>query len=307
MPTQSDVVQQMIQALSVAEPALDAAIGSPLRSIFDVVGESIAEAYADVYLLSYQYALDTKSGSDLDNFVANFGFTRNPGQRATGTVTFSRTSNATSNIYIPAGTQVADTNSPPDIFNTLTPCILAVDTTSVSVPIQAQIPGVAGNVGAATITQCTSLQMGFSSVTNTNALVGGEDAESDDQLRARFKATVFRALTGTQAMFEAVGLDDPDVTLVNVVGAAATWNEMVQIVSGSAYSSVPDLKYFYQGTESMGVDIFNGDLLTLGVDYEINIFELNCGSPSTTPHLDWGQLRLWPHIGLRSHSRQRFG
>jgi uncharacterized phage protein gp47/JayE len=267
MPTQQDVTQQMLALLSVAEPSLDASIGSPVRSMLDVVAEVIAEAYADVYLLSYQYDINTKSGSDLDNYVAQFGFTRNPGQRATGTVTFSRTSEATADIYIAAGTQVADTNSPPDVFNTLTPVILATGTTSCTVPIQAQIAGVAGNVAAATITACTTLQMGFSSVSNANGLGGGSDAESDDQLRARFVATVFRALTGTEAMFEAVALDDPDVTLVNVIGSAETYNEMIQIVDGTATSGVQALKYFYPDTSTL-IDM-SGNYYTPGVDYSI--------------------------------------
>ncbi len=275
MPTQADVVQQMLQALQISLPSLDTSIGSTVRSILDVVAESIAEAYADQYLLSYQYDIETKSGTDLDNYVAQFGFTRLPGTRATGSITFSRTTPATSDIYIVAGTQVTDNATPPDIFNTMTPVILAATTTSCSVPIQAQVPGVAGNVAANTITNCTTLQMGFSSITNPSGLSGGSDPESDDQLRARFVATVFRALTGTSEMFIATALEDPDVSQANVVGAAKTYDEIINIVSGFALSSVQDFMYLYPNTSVLGTDIFNGDIATPGVDYTLQTTQVD--------------------------------
>ena len=43
MPTQADISAQLIQALAVTEPSLDTTIGSPIRSIFDVVAEVVAE------------------------------------------------------------------------------------------------------------------------------------------------------------------------------------------------------------------------------------------------------------------------
>jgi uncharacterized phage protein gp47/JayE len=269
MASQSDIVQQMLAALLVAEPSLDTSIGSPVRSILDVVSEQIAEAYADQYLLNYGTNVYTKSGSDLDNYVAQYGFTRLPGVRASGSITFSRTSVASADVYIGAGTQVTDSATPPNIFNTLTPVILAANTTSCSVPIQAQIAGTSGNVAANTIVNVTTLSMGFSSLTNPSGLSGGTNPESDDQLRARFIATVFRALTGTAQMFEAVGLEDPDVSQCNVIGATKTFIETINIVDGFALSSVTDFFYLYPNTSVLGPDIANGQIDTPGADYTL--------------------------------------
>jgi uncharacterized phage protein gp47/JayE len=259
----------MIAALGVSIPALDTTIGSPVRSILDVVAEAVAEAYADQYILSYQYDIYTKSGADLDNYVAQFGFTRLPGTRATGSITFSRTSPAASDIYIPTATQLSDNNTPPDTFNTLTPVILAQGTTSCSVPIQANVAGTAGNVAASTIVNCTNNVVGFSTLTNPSGLTGGSDPESDDQLIARFLATVFRNMSGTEPMFLGVALEDPDVTKANVIGAEKTYNEIVQIVDGFALSSVQDFFYLYPGTSVLGTDIFNGDIVTPTGDYTL--------------------------------------
>jgi uncharacterized phage protein gp47/JayE len=270
MASQSDIVTQMLAGLAVSLPALDASIGSPVRSILDVVAEAVAEAYADQYILSYQYNIYSKSGADLDNYVSQFGFTRLPGVRATGSVTFSRTSPATTDIYIPAGTQVSDSNTPPDLFNTLTPVILAQGTTSCSVPIQAMVAGTGGNVAASTIVHCSNNLAGFSSLTNPSGLTGGSDPESDDQLRGRFLATVFRNMAGTEPMFLGVALEDPDVTKANVIGAQKTYNEIIQIVDGFALSSVQDFSYLYPGTSVLGVDIFNGNIVSPTGDYTLN-------------------------------------
>ena len=275
MASQADIVAQMLSGLGVSLPALDTTIGSPVRSILDVVAESIAEAYADQYLLSYQYDIYTKAGSDLDNYVAQFGFTRLPGTRSTGSITFSRTSAAPSDVYIPTGTQVSDNNTPPDIFNTLTPVILAQGTTSCSVPIQANVAGVAGNVSANTIINCTNNLSGFSSLTNPSGLTGGSDPESDDKLRARFLATVFRNMAGTTPMFLGVALEDPDVSQANVVGATKTYSEIIAIASGFALSSVQDFGYLYPGTSVLGKNIFNGDIVTPTGDYTLTSIQIN--------------------------------
>src|SRR4051794_5411380 len=93
--TQTDIVAQMRAALSVSEPDLDTTIGSTTRKILDAVAEVVAESLIDKLLLDYQYDIDAKSGQDLDDFVALFGFNRLPAKRATGTVIFSRREVAT--------------------------------------------------------------------------------------------------------------------------------------------------------------------------------------------------------------------
>ena len=57
---------------------------------------------------------------------------------------------------------------------------------SISVPVQANVPGVAGNVGAGTISLLASGISGVDTVTNPVAFATGIDAETDDAARARF-------------------------------------------------------------------------------------------------------------------------
>src|SRR4051794_23694788 len=99
--TPSDWAQQMRRALGVSDPDLDTTVGSVTRKIIDVVAEAMSEIDVDKYLLDYQYDIDSKVGTDLDDFVALFGITRLPARRATGSVMFERGSAADTNLLIP--------------------------------------------------------------------------------------------------------------------------------------------------------------------------------------------------------------
>ena len=271
MPTQNQIVQQMVQGLAVTLPTLDTTIGSPVRQILDVCAEELAELTADQYLLTYQYDINNMSGANLDAFCALFGITRFAAKRAVGFVTLSRQTTSTSDVTFGAGSQVGTIGSPPIIFSTIYPVTLVASGTSVTVAVQAVVSGTSGNVSGGTITNAvlSGAFSSISSVTNTDATSGGADPESDDQLIARFKATVFRQLTGTAPMFLATALNDPNVTLGNVIGATETFNEQIALSSGTGVSSVTDLAYFYPDTAYLGVDLSLGDIFSPGVQYTI--------------------------------------
>ena len=80
----ADIVAEMIDGMSIADPEMDTSIGSVVRKIFDVVAEQIAPAYAETYLISYVWSVETKTGADLDDFCAMFGIYRLAAKRATG-------------------------------------------------------------------------------------------------------------------------------------------------------------------------------------------------------------------------------
>lgn len=265
--TQADVVAQMRQALQLSEPDLDTTIGSTTRKILDAVGEVVAESSVDAFLLAYQYDIDSRSGQDLDDFVALFGFTRFPAKRATGTIIFSRHDPATDNILIPAGTQVGTEGVPAVIASTIVSGVIPIGDNSIEVPVQAVVGGTQGNVVANSLRHPVSPAEGVTDRTNPQALSGGTDQESDDDLRLRFKRTVFRNLAGTEQMFLGVALDDPSVTHANVLGASKRFREQIEIVGGTATSSIQDAAYVYAGSSVFGVDIDGGDIAVPDVQY----------------------------------------
>lgn len=282
MPSTGDIVSNMVAALRASEPDLDTSIGTPIRKILDAVGESIAEAYADQHLITYQYDIDSKAGGDLDDFCALFGITRIPAQRAQGVVTFSRPNDsfaATTAAIIPPGTQVLAQTNPVVYAQTTVGGVLNPGQLSTDVPVQAVTAGPQGNLAAGLLTTIATAVSGVTKCANSEPLTNGSAQESDEKLRARFRATVFRSLAGTQAMYTAVAQSVPQdpstpntfaVSATNVLGSSKRYREQIQIVSGTATSTVPDAAYIYAENVYCGPDLDAGNFLTLGSNFSFS-------------------------------------
>lgn len=268
MASQSDVSTQIIAALAASEPDLDTTVGSVSRKIIDAVAGAVSDASLSNQLLTYQYDVDSKIGADLDTFVQLFGMSRFPAARANGTVTFTRAT-ATDVISVPINTQVATTDLSVTV-QTLATAVMGVGALTAQVPVQAVVAGPAGNVSSGTLTQLQTAVPEITSVTNISALTDGANQETDDQLRARWKATVFKSMAGTEQMFIGVALNDPDCTAANVVGSATRRREQLQIASGAATSTVSDAQFIYPTGQIVGRNIDNGDVAAPGLQYTWN-------------------------------------
>ena len=179
-----------------AKSAIDLTTGSVLRALLEAnASVALWLQWVAIQVLATTRAA-TSSGPDLDSWVADFGLTRLPGQAATTTVTFSRITPGIAAI-IPAGAQVktGDTTATftvvPDPQNpSFSPATasyaLATYAASVSVPVQAALPGTAGNVASGAISLLATAMPGIDAVTNPLAAAGGMDAEPDQALRGRF-------------------------------------------------------------------------------------------------------------------------
>lgn len=289
MPTTNDVASNIIDTLRITEPTLDTSIGTIARKFIDAFAGSLAEAFTDSFLINYSYDIDSKTGGALDDFCALFGIARFAAQRASGIVTFSRPTTTAASLAasIGAGVQVMALTSPAVIVQTTTPVVLAIGQTTADVPVQAVDPGPAGNVAAGTLVNIATSIDGVTSVTNTAALTGGALPESDTQLRARFKSTVFRNLAGTEAMYRAMALQvqaDPSdstsraVTQVNLLGSKKAWTEQVAVVLGVASTSLTDAAYIYPRSVYVGANINSGQILTPN-QYTVTIN--NAATPAT--------------------------
>jgi uncharacterized phage protein gp47/JayE len=282
MATTADFSSNIVAALALTEPTWDTSIGSVTRKIIDAVAGAMAENSIDDHLTQYQYDIDSKSGGALDDFVAVFGQARQQAQRASGVVTFSRPSSlaASQVATIPLGTQVMAATSPPVQVGTIAPAVLALGQTSVDVPVQALQAGPQGNVAAGTLLNLASSVPGVTTTANSQSLSGGLNQQSDADLRAQFKTTVFRNLAGTLQMYRAMALQtqadptDPTslaVSQVNVLGSRITYREQVQIVSGAASSSITDAAFIYASSIFLGTDIGGGNLQTPGTQYTVTL------------------------------------
>lgn len=267
MPSVDDIAAKIRATLRLTDPDLDTAIGSTSRKIIDAVAEAISEASTDAYLVGYQYDIDTKMGAELDDFVRLFGFSRLPARRATGLVTFDRTTPATQAIVIPAGSQLITDSLPQVVISTVTPAVFSIGSYTITVPAQAVQPGTAGNIVANSVGRALTPVQGVSSFTNPEAFAGGTDSETDSSLRDRFKKTVFRSMAGTESMYLGVALEHPNVTQANVVGAVRRHREQIQLVSANGTSAISGASYIYPSTSAFGLSLASGLILTPGVHY----------------------------------------
>lgn len=329
MPSAADISAKMAAALRLSEPDLDTSIGTPIRKVLDAVAEATAEAYTDQHLINYSYDVDSKVGGDLDDFAALFGLSRIPAQRSQGVVTFARANDVngrTTTAIIPPGTQIAALTSPVAYVQTTLAGVLNPGQLTVDLPVQALLGGPAGNVAAGLLVNPVGNSTNVNSVTNTAPLTGGLAQESDTQLRTRFKATVFRSLAGTEAMYRAVALDVPlnpqapatkAVGAVNVIGSSRRRREQVQIVSGSAATSLAHAAYIFPDTAFFGPDIDGGSLLlnglhysftpsnpTTGADATATVSSLGTGTPDGLYDLDFEYV---PQASRNDPTNTRFG
>ncbi len=152
---------------------------------------SLEELYNAAYVV-------TASDEALTRKCRNLGVLRREPKKATGVVTFSRDSAATTDYTIPEGTIVETLESNPTQFETTDVVTLQSGDTTVTATIRALVGGTDGNVGANAIQSMPSPPTGIEQVTNNNAtgdptltdtngnpLREGKDRESDNALRKR--------------------------------------------------------------------------------------------------------------------------
>lgn len=272
--TPAQISSDIRAKLAITAPNLSAEIGTPERKIIDAVAESISENSVDVVIAQSFWSLDTKVGSELDEFVAFFGFGRLQGKASQGILTFSLASAATQDIVLIAGTQayVPGGSATGNLFFVTTnEARIVQGGTTVDVQARCVLVGTVGNVAASNIT-AFSVGLGVSAVTNAAAFANGTDTETDEQLRARFRATVLRNIAGTDDFYIAMLLQSPFVTRVNVLGPVSRYREQLQIAAGAATSSITTSKYTYADGEFISTDLGTEDEVVYGpsVDYTIS-------------------------------------
>jgi len=177
---------------------IDFSVGSVVRAIMEAnASVALWLQWLVAQVLSMTRAV-TSVGPDLDSFMADYGVSRLPAVAATGYVQFYRQFSGYATL-ISVGTIVrtgdglslfAVTADPTNIayVASVSGYTLAASTLSVTVPVQAQDVGSAGNLLAGGIQLLSSGIGGVDGVTNPAALSGGLDAESDAALRVRFQA-----------------------------------------------------------------------------------------------------------------------
>lgn len=152
--------------------------GSGITSFIEAIAQQVEQLYLRAKIGFIKYLPNLP-------FYA-FGFSKHAGSKASGTVVFSRNVATTDPVTIAIGTLVS-TASGLIFVTTSLGVILANQTSSGEVSIQAYDVGANFNVPAATITTMTTPVVGVDTVTNSSSTTGGLDEEDDNSFQSRFR------------------------------------------------------------------------------------------------------------------------
>ena len=188
-------MQQKFQSLAGYSPDEASDIGIRLK----VLAGEIYSVCAAVDWLKTQTFAQTATGAQLEMRAQERGLPRKPAAAASGTLTFGRGTALWFGVSIPKGTVCASSGVGAVRYVTTQDAVLPQGSLSADVPAMAEEAGTAGNTNSATVTVLVTPPASIETVTNPTAFTGGENAESDDSLRARLLAAYAAPANGTNA------------------------------------------------------------------------------------------------------------
>lgn len=290
--TPPEYAKAMLAKASVTIPELSFALGTPERKLVDLMAESLSEADVAQYLSGSLLDIETKAGLELEQFVAIFGFGRLQGRQATGVIRVELSTASVQNQEIAIGTQfytkagIAGATQQL-YFSSTQPVVLTAGTLSIDVPVQCTQPGSSGNVPPDSVVSLASV-IGTASCTNLMAMTGGVDAETDDELRTRFKDTLLRNVAGTEDWYRGLCIQNKFVQKVAVFGPTKLYR--TQIVAPSTTLSVPvnqDVKYVWPKSSSVFINLGEIDQTFYN---EISDYTLSPGASPVFTRISAGEI-----------------
>jgi hypothetical protein len=264
MTTPDQYSQQMLATLAHTIPTLSCEVGTPERKIVDAVAEAISEASVAQYLVGSLMDIDTKSGLELEQYVATYGFGRLQGKAAKGVVRVQVNMPSVTDYVFQLGTQFYTTPGLAGMATTLyfastQAVVLTAGNLTTDVPVQCTIVGSQGNVPPNSITYVGDV-IGGSTVTNLSAMTGGVDTETDTELRQRFKDTLLRNMAGTRDYYEALCQQNNNVSRVVVFGPLSLYKTQIPVPDTELVLDVnQDVKFAWHEMESVFTNLGQED------------------------------------------------
>jgi Uncharacterized homolog of phage Mu protein gp47 len=208
----------------------------------DITDDDLRELNIDPEPVDLELLNSFQSDQDLDLLVRRNGISRDPGSFATGEVTFQITADT---AVIDSGVPVTtERDGSGDVlrFETTESASASAGDTQLTVAVQATERGIASNVGVGQLTRLPSPPPFVSSVSNTTATSGGENEETNAELRERFRGAIVGSSGGgttegvRTGLIESIdGLDQGDVVIDE---SASVQPGFDVIVDGGASDSV---------------------------------------------------------------------
>lgn len=173
----------MARMLALIPPEIDKSEGSFIWDALAPMAIELAQAYEEIALAKEQSFVGTATGTYLDRGTSERGVNRLPASYAVGVVTLT----GTPGTVLASGIVLATVNG--TLFETTAEATIGAEGTT-TVPIKAIVAGASGLVSAGTITVIPVSVAGLTAVNNSAATYGGENEETDDELRARYFAEI---------------------------------------------------------------------------------------------------------------------
>jgi hypothetical protein len=242
-------------------PLTDINVGSVTRTLTEAVAREVAFVYQQIKAVYLSAFIDTATGQSLDFVVAILGVTRKRKDFAEGLETFFRDpSSPDGNVSIPEGTTLS-TAKGEATFITSQLRTLQRGQSRIDVPIRATEAsrGPTGVVAAGLINTLGVPITGVARVTNFDPTILGDKDETDEELRARAKATVRSLGKATLAALKRVVQEERaellDVFEPNIPGKETDLGMVVLSVNIHP-GRLPSLNAALHDTRAAGVGTF---------------------------------------------------
>lgn len=215
--------------------------GSVVSVLSSAFGRTAAVVSKQIELVYRSGFLDLAEGASVDHIAALLGLERKDARFSNGEVLFKRSTPATADIAIPAGTLVSTQRGV--TFETAEKRTLRRGQLAVAAPVRAQLQGAAGQVGKDEIVIVNRPIFGVDVVTNEAATVFAAGKESDDEFKRRVRNTLDRAGKSTLDAIKYTLVEDlPEVNEANIqVTESAEMRGLVEVKLGVDASAAPDL------------------------------------------------------------------
>lgn len=196
--TITSIYEEMLAAFGEASGYVPS-VSCDLAARLYAAAAQIQGLYLQAQWLLDQSFPQTAKGEFLERHAQLRGISRSIATCATGTLRFGVSVAVSGDLPIKSGT-VCMTEAGVR-FATTDNAVLRAGELYVDVPAAALEPGKAGNAAAGSVTIMAAMPVGVKACTNPEAFSGGDDAESDEELRRRLLDSYRRLPNGANAAY----------------------------------------------------------------------------------------------------------
>lgn len=194
----AEILRDLVAGVVARSEVTDISEGSVLAQILSTVSSELAGSEYRLARIRDSFVLSRVTGTDLDQRVGELplgGVSRLSASAARGTVMrFTRVEEAVGaglpdEVIVPAGSTLGRQDDPSVVYATTDDVVFppsANATQSIdNISVVALAPGVVGNCAPQSINKILDMPSFINSISQTAPLVGGQEGESDEALRAR--------------------------------------------------------------------------------------------------------------------------